>query len=193
MGPAQPVAAIRTIMEASMAVHARVCAGDLQPVADGASAILAAVTGGRKVLLFGNGGSAADAQHFAAELLSRFQRERRAVAALALTTDASILTAIANDYSFDRVFARQLEALGGPGDVAVGITTSGGSANVVEGLRVARARGLRTIALTGRDGGAAGAAADIHINVPETSTARVQEVHRTLIHAICELVESQLD
>ena len=180
-------------MEASMAVHARVCAGDLQPVADGASAILAAVTGGRKVLLFGNGGSAADAQHFAAELLSRFQRERRAVAALALTTDASILTAIANDYSFDRVFARQLEALGGPGDVAVGITTSGGSANVVEGLRVARARGLRTIALTGRDGGAAGAAADIHINVPETSTARVQEVHRTLIHAICELVESQLD
>ena len=142
--------------------------------------------------MFGNGGSAADAQHMAAELVGRFQRERAALAALALTTDTSILTSIANDYSFDRVFARQIEALGRPGDVALGISTSGGSPNVVRALEAARARGLATIALTGRDGGAAGRAADVHVNVADDSTARVQEVHRTLIHAICEMVEAEL-
>ena len=144
------------------------------------------------MLVFGNGGSAADAQHMAADLVGRFQRERRPVAALALTTDTSVLTAMANDYAFDRVFVRQIEALGNPGDVAFGISTSGRSANVVEGLRAASARGLRTIAMTGRDGGTVGGEADIHINVPDPSTARVQEAHRTLIHAICELVEREL-
>ena len=179
------LAVVRTIVEASIAVHERVRGGDLQPIADAAAAILAAVRAGRKVMLFGNGGSAADAQHMAAELLSRFQRERRPIAALALTADTSVLTSIGNDYSFDRVFARQVEALG--------ISTSGTSPNVVDGLAAARGGRLTTVALTGRDGGAAGAAADIHINVPEASTARVQEAHRTIIHAICELVESQLD
>ena len=144
---------------------------------------------GGKLLIFGNGGSAADAQHMAAELVNRFQRERAALAALALSTDASILTSIANDYSFDRVFVRQIEALGRPGDVALGISTSGGSPSVVTALESARAKGLRTIALTGRDGGAAALVADVHVNVPSDSTARVQEVHTTLIHAICELVE----
>ena len=116
--------------------------------------------------MFGNGGSAADAQHVAAELVGRFQRERAAMAAIALTTDTSVLTSVANDYAFERVFARQVEALGRPGDVALGITTSGASPNVVAALETAAALGLRTIALTGRDGGAVGRAAAIHVNVP---------------------------
>jgi D-sedoheptulose 7-phosphate isomerase len=188
----EPVAAVRAVVDACIAVHERLREENLQPVADAAAAILAASTGGSKVLVFGNGGSAADAQHLATDLVGRFQRERRALAAVALTADSSLLTAVANDYAFDRVFVRQIEALGIRGDLAFGISTSGRSTNVVEGLRAARARGLRTIALTGRDGGPAGALADIHINVPDPSTARVQEAHRTLIHAICELVEREL-
>ena len=155
-------------------------------------AIAEAFRSRRRLLVFGNGGSAADAQHFAAEFVGRFQRERQALAAVALTTDTSILTAIGNDYSYDRVFARQVEAIGEAGDVAFGITTSGGSANVIEAFRVAKARQLTTIALTGRDGGDAGRMADIHLNVPDPSTARAQEVHRTLLHAICEIVEDGL-
>ena len=188
----EPVAVVKAVFEASIAVHQRMCAMDLQPVADAAAAILAASRDGGKVLLFGNGGSAADAQHMAADLVCRFQRERRPVAAVALTTDTSVVTAVANDYAYDRVFVRQIEALGNPGDVAFGISTSGRSANVIEGLRAAGARGLRTIAMTGRDGGTVGGEVDIHINVPDPSTARVQEAHRTLIHAICELVEREL-
>jgi D-sedoheptulose 7-phosphate isomerase len=188
----EPVAAVRAVVDACIAVHERLREENLQPVADAAAAILAASTGGSKVLVFGNGGSAADAQHLATDLVGRFQRERRALAAVALTADSSLLTAVANDYAFDRVFVRQIEALGIRGDLAFGISTSGRSTNVVEGLRAARARGLTTIALTGRDGGPAGALADIHINVPDPSTARVQEAHRTLIHAICELVEREL-
>ena len=188
----EPIAAVRAVVAACIAVHERLRDENLQPVADAASAILAASAEGQKVLVFGNGGSAADAQHLAADLVCRFQRERRPIAAIALTTDTSVVTAVANDYSFERVFVRQIEALGNRGDLAVGISTSGRSMNVVEGLRTARTRGLRTIALTGRDGGPAGALADIHINVPDPSTARVQEAHRTLIHAICELVEREL-
>jgi D-sedoheptulose 7-phosphate isomerase len=142
------------------------------------------------VLVFGNGGSASDAQHFAAELVGRFMRERAAMPALALTTDTSVLTAIGNDYSFRQVFVRQVEALGRAGDVAFGISTSGESANVVDAIRAARARGLRTIGLTGRDGGTLGREADIHVNVPDANTARVQEVHRTLLHVMCELIEN---
>ena len=189
----EPVTVVKAIIDATVAVHERVRSADLQPVADAAAAILKAAATERKVLLFGNGGSASDAQHMAAELVSRFQRERRPIAAMALNTDTSVVTAIANDYAFERVFVRQIEALGTAGDVAIGISTSGTSRNVVEGLRVARSRGLTTVALTGRDGGAVAAVADIHINVPDPSTARVQEVHRTLIHAICELVERDLD
>ena len=147
---------------------------------------------GQKLLVFGNGGSSADAQHFTAELVGRFAAERRALHAIALTTNQALLTAWSNDHSFDDVFARQIEALGSRGDVAFGISTSGRSANVVEGLRAASARGLRTIAMTGRDGGPVGGEVEIHINVPDPSTARVQEAHRTLIHAICELVEREL-
>ena len=154
-----------------------------------AATMLEAIKAGHKLLLFGNGGSASDAQHMSAELVGRFQRERAAIAAIALTTDTSILTSIANDYSFKQVFARQIEAIGQPGDVAFGISTSGESPNVVHALNAAKAKGLKTIALTGRDGGSVGRAADLHVNVPDQSTARVQEVHRTLIHVMCEVIE----
>ena len=181
---------VRAILEEAIALHERVKGMDLRPVVDAAAAIVEAIQSGGKMLLFGNGGSAADAQHVAADLVGRYQRERAALAAVALTTDASVVTSVANDYAFDRVFARQIEALGRPGDVALGISTSGASANVVAALETARSRGLRTIAMTGRDGGAVGRAAAIHVNVPSISTPRVQEVHRTLLHVLCELVEN---
>jgi D-sedoheptulose 7-phosphate isomerase len=186
----EAAARVRQLFEATIGLHRKVAEGSLDAVTLASAVIREAQAAGGKLLIFGNGGSAADAQHMAAELVNRFQRERDALAALALTTDTSLLTSIANDYSFDRVFVRQIEALGRPGDVALGITTSGASASVVSALEAARSRGLKTIALTGRDGGAAGRAADIHLNVPHESTARVQEVHLTLIHAICELVEA---
>jgi phosphoheptose isomerase len=183
---------VARVFEETIALHQRVRGGSTETIA----AIVAAVgvirtafEGGGKLLVFGNGGSAADAQHLAAELVGRFQRERAAMPALALTTDTSVLTSVANDYGYARAFARQVEALGRPGDVAMGITTSGASPNVVAALEAAAARGLRTIALTGRDGGAAGKMAEVHVNVPSPSAARTQEVHRTIIHAICELVE----
>jgi len=157
-----------------------------------AHAMLVAFSEGGQVLIFGNGGSAADAQHTAAELVGRFARERRGLPAVALTTDTSILTAVANDYGYDKVFARQIEALGRPGDVAVGISTSGTSANVLAAITAAKARGLKTVAFTGGDGGPVGKAAELHVNVPHSAAARVQEVHRTLIHAVCELVEREL-
>ena len=173
---------------AAIALHERV-RDNLGPALVAAQAIGDAIAAGRKLLVFGNGGSAADAQHLAAELVGRVMRERAAMPAIALTTDTSVLTSIANDYSFRQVFVRQVEALGQAGDVAFGISTSGESANVEAALQASRARGLRTIALTGRDGGRVGAAADIHVNVPDQNTARVQEVHRTLLHVMCELIE----
>src|SRR5262245_10475978 len=141
---------------------------------------------GGKILIFGNGGSASAAQHFASELVNRFQKNRAAMAGLALTTDTSILTSIANDDAYDRIFARQIEALGREGDVAVGISTSGKSPNVIKGFETARARKLTTIALAGANP----MTADICITVPEPVTARVQEVHRTIIHVWCELIEA---
>jgi len=180
---------VRTL-EAAIDTHRRVREQDLTQVMRAASSIVEALEAGGKVLAFGNGGSAGDAQHLVAELVGRFQKERAGFAALALTADTSLLTSVANDYGFERVFTRQIDALGAAGDVAFGISTSGVSPNVVAALEAARARGLRTIALTGRDGGKAGRVADVHINVPDDCTARVQEVHITLIHAICEIVEA---
>jgi D-sedoheptulose 7-phosphate isomerase len=173
---------------AASALHERM-RRNLGPTLRAAAAMREALGAGRKILVFGNGGSASDAQHFAAELVGRFQRQRKALPSVALTTDTSVLTALANDYGFERVFARQIEALGHAGDVALGITTSGDSANIVAALQTARAQGLITIALTGRTGGRAGSAAELHVNVPDQSTARVQEVHRTLLHVMCELIE----
>ena len=180
---------VRTL-KAAAAAHERMAA-DVTAVLDAAGAIATALKDGRSVLVFGNGGSAADAQHFAAELVGRYEKERRAWPAVALTTDTSALTAIGNDYGFDRVFARQIEALGREGDVAIGISTSGKSPNVLRALEAAKARGLVTIALTGR-GGDAGRIATLHVRVDEERTARIQEVHATILHAICELVEQHL-
>jgi D-sedoheptulose 7-phosphate isomerase len=144
---------------------------------------------GGKILLFGNGGSAADAQHLAAELVNRLQVERPPLAALALTTDTSILTAVANDYDFVQVFAKQVRALGRPGDLALGLSTSGNSPNVVEGLKAARELGLKTLALSGRDGGPVAAAAELALIVSSWNTPRIQEVHITIGHVLCDLVD----
>lgn len=144
---------------------------------------------GGKILFFGNGGSAADAQHLAAELVNRFQMERRPLAGLALTTDTSVLTSIANDYDFQEIFAKQVRALGRRGDVAVGLSTSGTSQNVVQGLKAARELGLVTLALSGRDGGPVAEAAELAVVVPSQSTPRIQEVHLAVGHILCELVE----
>ena len=182
-------AVVQAVFDEAIALHVRVRDLVRAPVIEAGAAITAALAAGGKLLVFGNGGSAADAQHLATELVGRFERERAGMAAIALTTDTSVLTSIANDYGFERVFARQIEALGRGGDVAVGISTSGTSPNVLAGIEAANARGLTTVALTGRDGGSIGRAAAIHINVADPSTARVQEVHRTVIHAICKLVE----
>jgi D-sedoheptulose 7-phosphate isomerase len=180
---------IAATLAETIALHERFRKSNLQAVADAAAAIIEALERGGKLLLFGNGGSAADAQHVAAELVGRFQLDRAAIAAVALSADTSVITSIGNDEGYERVFSRQIEALGRQGDVAFGISTSGLSPNVIQGLETAQARGLRTIALTGHDGGHAGKVAEIHINVRSESTARVQEVHRTVIHVICDLVE----
>jgi D-sedoheptulose 7-phosphate isomerase len=186
------LAAIDRIYVETIRLHEATRRGSQAGVLRAVDLLAAAFRDGRRVLVFGNGGSASDAQHFAAEFVGRFQRERRAAGAIALTTDTSILTAVGNDYAFEQVFARQIEALGESGDVAIGITTSGASKNVIEALAVARQRGLTIIAVTGGDGGAAGKLADVHLNVADRSAARVQEVHRTLLHVICELVEETL-
>ncbi len=144
---------------------------------------------GGKVLLFGNGGSAADAQHLAAEFVNRFQVERPPLAAIALTTDTSILTSIANDYHFIELFGKQLQALGRPGDVAVGISTSGASGNVVRGLEEARRLGLKTLALCGREGGPVAARADVALIVRSHLTPRIQEVHILIGHVLCDMVD----
>lgn len=158
-------------------------------IARAAAICAAALAAEGKVLVCGNGGSAAEAQHFAAELLGRFLQERRALPSIALTTDTSALTAIANDYGFERVFERQVEALGRAGDVLLGISTSGRSINVVRAFQTARARGLSTIALTGPHGRDMGAAADVLIAIPAEVTPRIQEVQLTILHIICELIE----
>lgn len=148
---------------------------------------------GGKLLLFGNGGSAADAQHLAAEFVNRFDRERAALSALALATDGSVLTSVGNDADFREVFARQIEAHGRPGDIALGISTSGRSPNVVAGLEAARRIGLRTAALLGRDGGQAARLADLPLVVPAEETARIQEVHIFAGHLLCRRVEDLLE
>jgi D-sedoheptulose 7-phosphate isomerase len=145
---------------------------------------------GGKLLTFGNGGSAADAQHFAGELLGRFRDTRRPLPAMALSSDPSVVTCIANDFSYDDLFARQVEALAAPGDVVIGITTSGRSPNVVNGLRAARQAGALAVAWTGADPGPAGEAAEVVLAVPSTTTARVQEVHTLLMHTICVAIDA---
>jgi D-sedoheptulose 7-phosphate isomerase len=147
---------------------------------------------GHKILLFGNGGSAADAQHIAAELVGRYQRERRALPALALTTNSSSVTAIGNDYSFEDVFARQVEALGSKGDVAVGISTSGKAVNVLRGVAAANAKGLLTVGLTGKEGGELRKLVKYYVGIPADTTPRIQEAHMLIGHVLAEIVEREL-
>lgn len=161
-------------------------------VAQAAGTILEALRGGGKILLCGNGGSAADAQHIAAELAGRLKLERRGLPALSLTVNPSVLTAVSNDYGYSMVFARQVEAIGAPGDVLVGISTSGTSGNVIAALRRARELGLSTVGLSGADGGAMTEHCDVIVRAPAQDTQRAQEVHIAVGHAICEIVEAEL-
>ncbi len=164
-------------------------AGQLAPAEQAAERISRALQAGKKVVTFGNGGSAADAQHFAAELLVRFEKERPALPAIALTTDTSVLTACGNDYAFDQIFSRQVQALVQPGDVVVGLSTSGNSKNVLMGIEEARRKKAFTIGFTGGTGGKLKDAADLCICVPSPRTAHIQECHISLIHGICALID----
>ena len=170
--------------------------GALTPrIAVAAQAMVDCLKAGGKILSCGNGGSAGDAQHFAAELVGRFERERAELAAIALTTDSSILTAIANDYSFEEIFSKQVRALGKPGDVLYAISTSGNSKNVIAAIRAAQEKGLRIVAMTGRNGGhIAGIlkSDDVLLNVESPVTARIQEVHLLILHCLCDAIDNLL-
>lgn len=166
-----------------------------EPIASAVELIVAALSNDQKVLVCGNGGSAADSQHFAAELVGRFERERMELAAIALTTDTSILTAVANDYSYDQVFARQVRALGRGGDVLIAISTSGNSSSIVLAAQAALDRGMHVVALTGRGGGKLAALLgpqDVHLCVPHPRTMRIQEVHLLIIHCLCDGIDAAL-
>ncbi len=180
-------------IRASLAVKEGLLAPEpLAEITSAATLVGGALRDGRKLLIFGNGGSAADAEHIAGEFVGRFVAERRALPAIALSVSTSVLTAIANDYSFEDVFARQVEALGQPGDVAFGLSTSGTSENVVAGLRAARERGLRTLGLTGRGGGTVIEFADVCVRVPADDTPRIQEGHLLVAHIVCEVAEREI-
>ncbi|MDO5073848.1 MAG: phosphoheptose isomerase [Neisseria animaloris] len=181
----------------TQSIEAKQQAADIlnEPTAQAAELMLQCLMNDGKILACGNGGSAADAQHFAAEMTGRFEKERMELAAVALTTDTSALTAIGNDYGFDHVFSKQVRALGRAGDILIGISTSGNSANVIEAIHAAHERDMHVIALTGRDGGKIAALlkdSDILLNVPHQRTARIQEVHILLIHALCDCIDSML-
>jgi D-sedoheptulose 7-phosphate isomerase len=182
---------ILDILEDSIATKRHCIENNLDPILTAADMLVDCLTRGNKVLLFGNGGSAADAQHLAAEFVNRFQIERPPLAAIALTTDTSILTSIGNDYHFDDIFAKQVQALGRPGDIAWGISTSGNSANVIRAIEAARQTGLSTIGMTGRAGALAGCV-DLAFAVASDITARIQESHIILGHILCDLVERKL-
>lgn len=192
MADADRAARCRRHLEQAADTHRDAAAALGGVLAEAATLCETALAGNGTVLVCGNGGSAAESQHFAAELAGRFRRERRAWPAVALTTDTSVLTAVANDYGYALVFARQVEALGRPGDVLVAISTSGSSENVVAAARRARELGLRVIAVTGPDPGPLGAAADVVVAAPGASTAHVQEVHLSLLHAMCDEIEAAL-
>ena len=203
MKTAAPPAADTASLEARVASHfddsarlKQASARELAaPIARGIGLMAASLKAGGKVLACGNGGSAADAQHFAAELVNRFERERPPLASIALTTDSSTLTSIANDYAYEQVFEKQLRALGRKGDVLLAISTSGKSASVVAAVRAARELGVRTVALTGNGGGPmAGLLAleDVHICVPHTRTMRIQEVHLLVLHCLCDGIDQLL-
>lgn len=182
-------AAVARIVEDSLALKRRFFELETPRLLEIGDRIAERLVGGGRLLAFGNGGSAADAQHLVTELVVRYERDRRPLSAIALSTDPSIVTAAANDLGYDAVFRRQVEAHGKPGDVAVGITTSGRSPNVLSGLEAARDAGMLTIGLTGRGGGGVAGLVDYLIDVPHERTARIQEVHGMVIHVLCQIVE----
>ncbi len=182
---------VEDIFRECISIHQLALTRLADPVRAAVDVMIAALKSEKKILVFGNGGSAADSQHMAAEMVGRFQKERVSIPVLALTTDTSIMTAVSNDYGFDTIFSRQIEAFGRPGDVALGISTSGNSANVIRAMECARLQGMKTVALTGEGGGRLRGIADICIAAPATVTARVQELHIVVIHILCELIEEQ--
>ncbi len=163
-----------------------------EPISDCARMLIDALQDGCKLLIMGNGGSAADAQHFAAEMVGRFLLERKALPAIALTTDTSILTAVGNDYGFDEIFKRQVEALANPGDILIGISTSGNSLNIKRAIESGKNIGAKTVGLLGRSGGEIGPMVDLNLTVPSVETPRIQEAHLIIIHILCDLVEKGL-
>jgi D-sedoheptulose 7-phosphate isomerase len=179
-------------LEESINVKQSMLVSMVESIATAADWIVDTLRSGHKVLIFGNGGSAADSQHMAAELVGRFERERRAWPAIALTTDTSSLTALGNDYGIEAIFARQIEALGQPGDLAIAISTSGNSPNVLSGVEAARAGNVRVVGLTGEEGGQLAKLCDLALRVPSRRTARIQEGHSLICHALCDVVESAL-
>ncbi|MEM7251753.1 MAG: phosphoheptose isomerase [Pseudomonadota bacterium] len=190
-----PIDRVRDLFEDSIATKRDAIPQVAEPIAIAAKLMTEGILANRKLLVCGNGGSAADAQHFAAELVNRFETERPGLPAVALTTDSSNLTSIANDYDFSRIFSRQVEALGLPEDILVAITTSGNSENIVQAIEMAHNREMLVILLSGREGGAASQALgerDVEIRVPAQSTARIQEVHILAIHCLCDLLDRQL-
>jgi D-sedoheptulose 7-phosphate isomerase len=187
-----PKALIEQFVAESIRVKSEFFAANADLVAQTAQKMAAALRDGRKVLLFGNGGSAADAQHIAAEFVGRFIPDRVALPAISLATDTSALTALGNDYGYDLVFSRQVEALGNSGDIAIGISTSGNSPNVLAAFAAARKKGMFTIGFTGRDGGKMKGQADVLFCVPTNMTPRIQETHITLGHVLCELIDREL-
>ena len=176
----------------SAEVKTRFLKENLSQLLDAIKLIAHAFEGGNKLFFFGNGGSAADAQHLAAEFVNRYVMDRPPLPAIALTTDTSILTSVSNDFAFDEIFAKQLRALGKEGDVAVAISTSGNSSNVIKAVEVAKEMRMKSVALTGNDGGALAKKADISLNVSSTSTPRIQETHILIGHILCEMVEHHL-
>jgi D-sedoheptulose 7-phosphate isomerase len=182
---------VRSVVAESLALKQRFFADNASLLVSIGRLAAQRMSAGGKLLAFGNGGSAADAQHLVGELVGRYRRERRGLPALALTTDPSVVTAIGNDLGWENVFRRQVEAHGRPGDVAVGISTSGRSPNVVEALRFARGLGLLTIGLTGQGGGRVREVVDHLIDVPHEETARIQEVHGMIVHLLCEIIEDE--
>jgi len=181
----------RTIRE-SIQVKEGIVRTMVPEIAQAAAWIAESYRSGGKLVLFGNGGSAGDAQHIAAELVGRFERERRALPAIALTTNTSTLTAIGNDYGYDKIFSRQVEAWVQPTDTVIGISTSGNSPNVLEGIAAARAKGAKTIGLTGEKGGKLASQTDLCLKVPSSNTARIQESHIMIGHLLCLLLEQQI-
>jgi len=186
---------VNLLFQDSISTKQRALEGLPDSIVSAAKLMTTSLTGGNKIMSCGNGGSAADAQHFSSEMLNRFEMERPALPAIALTTDSSTLTSIANDYSFEEIFSKQIKALGQSGDILLAISTSGNSSNVGKAVKTAKERGIHVVAMTGRDGGSIApllSEQDIEIRAPSDSTARIQEVHLLTIHCLCDLIDRNL-